>query len=40
MFSDCVAVRIHTARTGLAKRLVKEFGYRLQELVFIKELKK
>ena len=37
MFKNCKSVRIHTARQGMAKKLVGQ-GYRLQELVFTKGL--
>ena len=38
MFRDCRAVRIHTARPGMARKLVRA-GYRPSEIVFAKDLK-
>jgi len=40
MFIGCKRVRIHTARPGLAKILAARFGYRVDELVLSKEIKR
>lgn len=37
LFSDCVRVRIHTARPGLGVKLAA-MGYALQEVVYSKEI--
>lgn len=37
MFQGCRAVRIHTARPGMAKKLARQ-GYQLRELVFSKRV--
>lgn len=37
MFHGCKSVRVHTARTGLGKKLVA-MGYRVSEIIFRKEI--
>jgi hypothetical protein len=37
-FKGCASVRLHTARPGLARRVIQDHGYRITELVLEKEL--
>lgn len=38
MFINCVSVRLHTARTGLARKLMRHYGYVTREVVLVKDI--
>ena len=39
MFVDCDSIRVHTRRPGLVRQLVGKYGYGLEEIVLMKNLK-